>query len=39
MLDSGHRDIIQIHKISNEKGDITTETKEIFKNHQILNKS
>ena len=31
-----HRDSIQIYKIRNEKGDITTETEEIQKNHQIL---
>ena len=30
------RDSIQINKIKNEKGDITTETEEIQKNHQIL---
>ena len=28
-LTKGHRDSILIHKIKNEKGDITTETKEI----------
>jgi hypothetical protein len=27
----GHRDSVQINKIRNEKGDITTETKEIKK--------
>jgi hypothetical protein len=32
----GHRDSIQTNKIKNEQGDITTETEEIFKNHQIL---
>jgi hypothetical protein len=31
-----HRDSIQINKIRNEKGDITIETEEIQKNHQIL---
>ena len=31
ILVRGHRDNIQINKIRNEKGDITTETKEIFK--------
>jgi hypothetical protein len=31
-----HRDSIQINKIRNEKGDITTETLEIQKNHHIL---
>ena len=35
-LIKGHRDSIQINKIRNEKGDITTETEEIQKNHQIL---
>jgi hypothetical protein len=35
-LTKGHRDSIQINKIRNKKGDITTETQEIFKNHQIL---
>jgi hypothetical protein len=30
-LTSGYRESIQINKISNEKGDITTETKEIKK--------
>ena len=35
-LTTGHRDSIQINKIRNEKGDITTETEEIQKNHQIL---
>jgi hypothetical protein len=35
-LTRGHRDSIQINKIRNEKGDITTETEEILKNHQIL---
>ena len=35
-LTRGHRDIILINKIRNEKGDITTETEEILKNHQIL---
>ena len=35
-LTGGHRDSIQINKIRNEKGDITTETEEIQKNHQIL---
>ena len=32
----GHKDSVQINKIRNEKGDITTETEEIFKNHQVL---
>ena len=31
-LTRGHRDSIQINKIRNEKGDITTETEEIKKN-------
>ena len=31
-----YRDIIQINKIRNEKGNIRTETEEIKKNHQIL---
>jgi hypothetical protein len=35
-LTRGHRDSIQINKIRNEKGDITTETEESQKNHQIL---
>jgi ABC-type oligopeptide transport system substrate-binding subunit len=35
-LTRGHRDNIQINKIRNEMGDITTEIEEIFKNHQIL---
>jgi hypothetical protein len=30
-LTRGYRDHIQINKIRNEKGDITTETEEIFK--------
>jgi hypothetical protein len=30
-LTTGHRDSIQINKIRNEKGDITTETEEIKK--------
>ena len=30
-LTRGHRDSIQINKIRNEKGDITTETEEIQK--------
>ena len=30
-LNKGHRDSIQINKIRNEKGDITTETEEIQK--------
>jgi hypothetical protein len=34
-LTRGHRDSIQI-KIRNEKGDITMETEETQKNHQIL---
>ena len=32
----GQRDSIQINKIRNEKGDITTETEKISKNHHIL---
>ena len=28
-LNRGHRDSVQINKITNEKGDITTETKEV----------
>jgi hypothetical protein len=32
----GQRYSIQINKISNEKGDITTETKKIFKKYHIL---
>jgi len=35
-LTKGHRDSIQINKIRNEKGDITTESEEIKNNHQIL---
>jgi hypothetical protein len=35
-LTRGHRDSIQINKIRDEKGDKTTETIEILKNHQIL---
>jgi hypothetical protein len=35
-LTRGHRDSIQINKIRNEKGDITTEAEEIQINHQIL---
>jgi hypothetical protein len=35
-LTRGYRNSIQINKIRNEKGDITTETEEIKKNHQIL---
>ena len=35
-LTSGHRDSIEINKIKSEKGDITRETKDIFKNHQML---
>ena len=31
-----HRNSIQINKIGNEKGDITTETKEILKKYQML---
>jgi hypothetical protein len=31
-----HRDSIRINKIRNEKEDITSETEEILKNHQIL---
>ena len=32
-LTKGHKDSIQINKLRNEKGDITTETGEIQKNH------
>jgi hypothetical protein len=32
----GKRDSIQTNKIRNEKENLTTETKEILKNHQIL---
>jgi hypothetical protein len=35
-LTRGHRDSILINKIRNDKGDITTESEEIQKNHQIL---
>jgi hypothetical protein len=35
-LTKGPRGCIQINKFRNEKGDIITETEEIFKNHQIL---
>jgi hypothetical protein len=35
-LTKGPRGSIQINEIINEKGDITTETEEIQKNHQIL---
>jgi hypothetical protein len=35
-LTRGPRDNILINKIRNEKGDRTTETEEIQKNHQIL---
>ena len=35
-LTKGLRGSIQINKIRNEKGDITTETEKIFKNHHIL---
>jgi hypothetical protein len=35
-LTRGHRDSILINKIRNEKGDITIESEEIQKNHQIL---
>jgi hypothetical protein len=36
-LTRGHRNCIQINKIRNEKGDITTETEEIKKkNHQVI---
>jgi hypothetical protein len=34
-----HRDTIQINKIRNEEGDITTETEAIQKNYQILQKA
>jgi hypothetical protein len=35
-LTRGHRDSTQIYKIRSEKGDITTETMENLKNHQIV---
>jgi len=35
-LTGGQRVSVQINKIRNEKGDITTESEEIYKNHQIL---
>jgi hypothetical protein len=35
-LPRGHRDSILTNKIRNEKGDITIETEEIQKDHQIL---
>jgi hypothetical protein len=35
-LTKGHRDNIQISKVRNEKGDITTEIEEIKKYHQNL---
>jgi hypothetical protein len=35
-LTRGHRDSILINKIRKDKEDITTETEEIKKNHQIL---
>ena len=35
-LTRGHRESFQINKIRKEKGDITTETKGILKNHHIL---
>jgi len=35
-LTRGHRECLQINKIRNEKGDITTESEEIKKIHQIL---
>jgi hypothetical protein len=35
-LSKGHRDSILINKIRNQKRDITIETEEILKNHQIL---
>ena len=38
-LTRGHRDSILINKIRNEKGDITMESEEIQKNHQILLKT
>ena len=34
-LTKGHRESIQINKLRNEKGDITTETEEIQTNHQF----
>jgi hypothetical protein len=37
-LTRGNMDTILINKIRNEKGDITTESEEIQKNHQILQK-
>jgi hypothetical protein len=35
-LTRGHRECIKINKVRNEKEDITMETEEILKNHQIL---
>jgi hypothetical protein len=35
-LTKGPRDIVQINKLRNEKGDITSETEKILKDHQIL---
>jgi hypothetical protein len=35
-LNRGCRSSIQINKIRNKKGDITTKTEEFLKNHQIL---
>jgi hypothetical protein len=35
-LTKGQRDNMQINKTRNEKGDITTQTEELKKNHQIL---
>jgi UDP-2,3-diacylglucosamine pyrophosphatase LpxH len=36
ILTKGNRDSILINKIRSEKGEITTESEEIQKNHQIL---
>jgi hypothetical protein len=38
-LTRGHRDSIQINKIRNENGDITTETKEMQKNIRSCHKT
>jgi vacuolar-type H+-ATPase subunit I/STV1 len=35
-LTRGHRDNIEINKIRNENGDLTTETEEIKKKYEIL---
>ena len=37
-LTRGHRYSIKMNKIRNEKGDITTKTEEILKNHHLLQK-